>query len=86
MALTGLTKVDAVLASSLAVHLVHEEAGRGFEQQVEDGHPGTEAEHAGVEEARGKVNSKVDDVGQDGHRDAHEKLHEKSRGTVRRRL
>lgn len=71
---TGLTKVDAVLAPPLAVHLVHEEAGHGFEQQVEDGHPRTEAEHAGVEEAGGKVDSEVDDVGQNGHRDAHQKL------------
>lgn len=61
--LVVLTKVDVVISSSLAVHLVDKEAGNGFEQQVEDGHPCAEAKQV-VRGTERVEYPEMDDVGQ----------------------
>lgn len=73
-----LTEVDVVISSTLAVHLVDKEAGHGLEEQVEDGHTETEAEHIspladGQVVARVK-DPEVDDVSQHRHNHPQEKL------------
>lgn len=70
-------KVDIVVSSPLAVHLVDKEAGDGLEEQAEDGHAGTEAErvpgplHQALRQR--VVDAEVDDVSQRGHRHADQK-------------
>lgn len=62
--LVVLTKVDVVISSSLAVHLVDKEAGHGFEQQVEDGHPCAEASRVSHQVTAWVEYPEMDDVGQ----------------------
>lgn len=74
-----LTEVDVVLASTLAVHLVNEEAGRGFEQQAEDGHARTEAKQVPARFHLVVKDAEVDDVGQYGHGHPQQKLQDETK-------
>lgn len=80
--LEALTKVDVVISSSLAVHLVDKEAGHRFEQQAEDGHPRAEAKHVPPwfcgEVIYRVIDPKMDDVGQYRHDHPHQKLRGKT--------
>lgn len=79
--LEALTKVDVVISSSLAVHLVDKEAGHRLEQQAEDGHPRAEAKHVPPwfcgEVIYRVIDPKMDNVGQYRHDHPHQKLREK---------
>lgn len=76
--LEALTKVNVVISSSLAVHLVDKEAGHRLEQQAEDGHPRAEAKHVPPrlcgEVIYRVIDPKMDDVGQYRHDHPHQKL------------
>lgn len=76
--LEALTKVDVVISSSLAVHLVDKEAGHRLEQQAEDGHPRAEAKHVPPwfcgEVIYRVIDPKMDNVGQYRHDHPHQKL------------
>lgn len=70
-----LTKVDVVISSALAVHLVDEEAGHGLQEETEDGHTGAEADHVPPPADSQLVvrvkDPKMDDVGQYRHHHPH---------------
>ena len=77
--------MEVVVSSALAVHLVHEEAGDGLQQQAEDGHAGAEAEdvaavHQGLDQR--VVHAEVDDVRQDGQAQPHQQLQEQGTGNT----
>lgn len=81
---SALTKVHVVIPSTLAVHLVDEEAGHRFDQQAEDGHAGTEAEDVVPPidwHFIGRViDAEVDDVGEYRQEHSHQELQERMTG------
>lgn len=73
--LEALTKVNVVISSTFAVHLVDKEAGHRFYKQAEDGHSGAKANHAPFsfcyQVSQGVIDPKMDDVGQYRHNHPH---------------
>lgn len=73
--LAALTKVNVVISSPFAVHLVDKEAGRGFEKQAEDGHSCAEVKQVlcsfCCQIGQRVKDPKVDDVGQYRHHHPH---------------
>ena len=80
--------MQVVVAAALAVHLVHEEAGDGLQQQAEDGHAGAEAEDVAAAQ-RGRAerveHAHVDDVRQDGQAQPHQQLQGQEQETAQGR-
>lgn len=78
-----LTKVNVVIASTFAVHLVDEEAGHGLEQQAEDGHSRAEAKDVPSpvhrEVIQRVIDPEMDDVGQYRHDHPNQKLQGKNK-------
>lgn len=73
--LEALTKVNVVISSTFAVHLVDKEARHRFQKQAEDGHSGAKANHVPssfcCQVNQGVIDPKMDDVGQYRHNHPH---------------